>query len=363
MKVIISGGGSGGHIFPAIAIADKIKDRVPNAEILFVGASGKMEMEKVPKAGYSIKGLPIRGLQRKLTLRNLSFPFRLVASLAKAARIIKDYKPDIAIGVGGYASGAVLRVAAFKGIKTLVQEQNGYPGLTNKLLASKVDKICVAYKGMEKYFPEDKIVLTGNPVREGMQNHKDSIEEARKHFGLSPEKKTVLLFGGSLGARSLNEAMEQNTEMLASRSDIQWLWQCGKLYVDKFKNTDTANLPHVQITKFIDRMDLAYKASDLAVTRAGALSISELSLVGQAAILIPSPNVVEDHQTKNAKALVESNAAILIEDKFASHEMVQQSFKLMDSPERINTLSVNVKKLAQPMAADLIVDEIIKLCT
>ena len=363
MRAIISGGASGGHIFPAVAIADKIKARIPDAEILFVGASGKMEMEKVPKAGYSIKGLPIRGLQRKLTLKNLSFPFRLVASLAKAARIIKDYKPDVAIGVGGYASGAVLQVAAFKGIKTLVQEQNGYPGLTNKLLAHKVDRICVAYKGMEKYFPKDKMVLTGNPVREGMENLTDSTEEARKHFGLSPEKKTVLLFGGSLGARSLNEAMEQNTEMLASRSDIQWLWQCGKLYLEKFENTDTANLPNVHITKFIDRMDLAYKASDLAVTRAGALSISELSLVGQAAILIPSPNVAEDHQTKNAKALVESKAAVLIEDKYASDKMVLQSFELLDSPIKINTLSVNVKKLAKPMAADLIVDEIIKLCT
>jgi len=362
MKVIISGGGSGGHIFPAVAIADKIKERIPGAEILFVGASGKMEMEKVPKAGYSIKGLPIRGLQRKLTLKNLSFPFRLIASLIKAARIIKDFKPDIAIGVGGYASGAVLRVAAFTGIKTLVQEQNGYPGLTNKLLANKVDKICVAYSGMDKYFPKEKIVLTGNPVRNGMENLTDSKEEARKHFGLSPEKKTVLLFGGSLGARSLNEAMGDNTEILDSRSDVQWLWQCGKLYIEKFKNTETANLRHVHITKFIDRMDLAYKAADLAVTRAGALSISELSLVGQAAILIPSPNVAEDHQTKNAKALVESDAAVLIEDKYATDKMVQASYDLLDNTQKLDTLSVNVKKLAQPRAADVIVDEIIKLC-
>jgi len=361
MKVIISGGGSGGHIFPAVAIADKLKERVEDVEILFVGASGKMEMEKVPKAGYSIKGLPIRGLQRKLTLRNLSFPFRLVASLAKAARIIKDFKPDVAIGVGGYASGAVLRVAAFKGIKTLVQEQNGYPGLTNKLLANKVDKICVAYKGMEKYFPKEKIVLTGNPVREGMENLTDSKEKALTHFGLSPNKKTVLLFGGSLGARSLNEAMEKNTEMLSSRSDIQWLWQCGKLYLEKFEKTETAKLPNVHITKFIDRMDLAYKASDLAVTRAGALSISELALVGQSAILIPSPNVAEDHQTKNAMALVEHEAAVLIIDKHAADKMVQASFDLMDDKERLDTLSANVKKMAQPKAADVIVDEILKL--
>jgi len=367
MKVIISGGGSGGHIFPAIAIADKIKERFPAAEILFVGAEGKMEMEKIPKAGYTIVGLPIRGLQRKLTLENLAFPFRLIVSLWKAQRLIRSFKPDLVVGVGGYASGPMMRVATSsrskrKGVKTLLQEQNSYPGMTNKLLARRVDRICVAYPGMEKFFPQEKMQLTGNPVRSNMDNVELSVLEAREHFDLKPEKKTILVFGGSLGARTLNSAMERGTSSIEEEKEVQWIWQAGKLYVDQYKNCKTALLPNVKFVKFIDRMDVAYKASDIAVSRAGALSISELALVGQATILIPSPNVAEDHQTKNAISLEDKEAALLVKDEDAEEKMIITALYTVNNEESLKNLQDNIRNFRKPDAANHIVDEIIKLC-
>ena len=367
MKAIISGGGSGGHIFPAIAIADKIKEKFPNADILFVGAEGKMEMEKIPKAGYTIVGLPIRGLQRKLTLKNLAFPFRLLLSLWRARGLMQKFKPDLVVGVGGYASGPMMRVATSarskrRGVKTLLQEQNSYPGMTNKLLASRVDRICVAYPGMEKFFPHDKIQLTGNPVRSNMDNVVVSVDEARGHFDLESDKKTILVFGGSLGARTLNNAMKKGVERIREMPDVQWIWQAGKLYVDQYINCETALLPNVKFVEFIDRMDIAYKAADVAVSRAGALSISELALVGQATILIPSPNVAEDHQTKNATSLVDKEAALLVKDKDAEEKMIKTALHIVQDEKGLKKLQDNIRNFRKPDAADHIVDEIIKLC-
>ncbi len=362
MRVIISGGGSGGHIFPAIAIADEIKKNKPEAEILFVGASGKMEMEKVPKAGYPIEGLPIRGLQRKLTLKNLTFPFRLIISLWKARSILKRFNPDVVVGVGGYASGPVLKMASALGIKSLVQEQNSYPGITNKLLAKGANKICVAYPKMERFFPKEKIILAGNQVRESILNKTDSLESSKKHFGLTDSKQTILLVGGSLGARTLNIAMRDAFDLIEKRKDVQWIWQAGKLYIEEYENCETAKLPNVKIMAFIDRMDLAYKAADLALTRAGALSISEIALVGQSSILIPSPNVAEDHQTKNANSLVENNAAILVKDKKAKTELINTALTLIDDKVKLSDLSKNILKMAKPNASKQIVKEIIELC-
>jgi UDP-N-acetylglucosamine--N-acetylmuramyl-(pentapeptide) pyrophosphoryl-undecaprenol N-acetylglucosamine transferase len=367
MRVIISGGGSGGHVFPAIAIADKLKERIPEAELLFVGAEGKMEMEKIPKAGYKIVGLPIRGLQRKLTLKNLAFPFRLIRSLWKARKVIKNFKPDVVIGVGGYASGPLMRIgtsvaAKKKGVKSLIQEQNSYPGITNKLLAKRVDKICVAYPQMDRFFPKEKIVLTGNPVREEILKPDESRKEGRNHFGLDPDKKTVLLFGGSLGARTLNEAMDKSVDQIRQRDDVQWIWQAGKLYIDKYKNSATALLPNVKIMAFIDNMGLAYKASDMAMTRAGALSIAELTLVGQATILIPSPNVAEDHQTKNAQSLVDGGAAVLLRDSEAKEKMVSEALALIDDENRLSQLRAGAEKMSKKGATEKIVEQIIKMC-
>ena len=362
MKIIISGGGTGGHVYPAIAIADAIKKIKPEADILFVGAEGKLEMEKVPNAGYPIKGLNITGFQRKLTFRNLLFPFKLIFSLIKANNIVRKFNPDVAVGVGGYASGPLLKMAGRNNVPTVLQEQNSYPGVTNKLLAKNANKICVAYDGMDRFFPKEKIVLTGNPVRaDFFENLESKKEEAYRHFGFDKNKKTVFVFGGSLGARTINQAMETSVELLRKNQQIQVLWQIGKLYVDDFGKCETANLPTVKTEVFIDRMDLAYAMADVVIGRAGALTISELCLVGKPAILIPSPNVAEDHQTKNAMALVEKNAAIMVHDKEAKEKMISTAIDLLNDDNKKMELTNNIKKLAKPNAAENIAKEILKL--
>lgn len=362
MKIIISGGGTGGHVYPAIAIADAIKKIKPDADILFVGAEGKLEMEKVPKAGYPIKGLNITGFQRKLTFKNLLFPFKLFFSLIKANNILRKFKPDVAIGVGGFASGPLLKMAERKNIPTVLQEQNSYPGVTNKLLAKNARKICVAYDGMDRFFSKEKIVETGNPIRaDFFQNLENKKEEAYRHFGFDKNKKTVFIFGGSLGAKTINLAMEASADKLRKNQQIQVLWQIGKLYVEDFGKCETAHLPNVKTEVFIDRMDLAYAMAALVIGRAGALTISELCLVGKPAILIPSPNVAEDHQTKNAMALIEKNAAVLVHDKNAKEEMISTAIDLLNDENKKMELSKNIKKMAKPNAAEEIAKVILNL--
>ena len=360
MRVILSGGGTGGHVFPAIAVADCLKRRDPKIEILFVGAKGKMEMERVPKAGYPIKGLWISGFQRRLTLRNLSFPVKLLSSLWKARGILRRFKPDVVIGFGGYASGPLLEMAVRKKIPAFIQEQNSFPGITNRLLAKRVRKIFVAYREMERFFPSGKIAFTGNPVRKDLEDLTEKKEEAMLHFGLDPTKKTILLFGGSLGARTLNEVMRQAFSSLEGRNDIQVLWQIGKLYMDDFAASKTAALTHVHAMQFIERMDLAFAAADIVVCRAGALTISELCLAGKAAILVPSPNVAEDHQRKNAMALVDRNAARFVADSDASEHLVSTMLELIDDSAAQKKLAENVKTLAGHHADEQIVDQIMR---
>ncbi|MEN8885611.1 MAG: undecaprenyldiphospho-muramoylpentapeptide beta-N-acetylglucosaminyltransferase, partial [Winogradskyella sp.] len=311
-KFILSGGGTGGHIYPAIAIADELKLRYPNAEFLFVGASDRMEMDKVPQAGYKIEGLWISGIQRKLTLRNLAFPLKLIVSLLRSKKIIKTFKPNVVIGTGGFASGPLLQMATSKKIPTLIQEQNSYPGITNKLLAKKVNTICVAYEGLEQFFPKQKIKITGNPIRKDLLEVKSKHIEGKDAFTLIHSKKTLLVLGGSLGARRINELIEANIDFFESQN-IQVLWQCGKLYYNQYKHYN--QLPNVQVHAFLSTMDLAYAAADVILSRAGAISVSELCIVGKPVIFIPSPNVAEDHQTKNAKSIADKNAAILIKEK------------------------------------------------
>jgi UDP-N-acetylglucosamine--N-acetylmuramyl-(pentapeptide) pyrophosphoryl-undecaprenol N-acetylglucosamine transferase len=360
-RIIISGGGTGGHIYPAIAIANAIKEKQPNAEILFVGANGKMEMEKVPKAGYEIIGLDIAGLQRKLTLKNFSFPFKLLKSLARAKEIVKDFKPDVAIGVGGYASGPLLRQAGKVGVPTLIQEQNSYPGITNKLLAKKAKKICVAYDKMERFFEASKIVFTGNPVRKEILNIKGKKGRGQKHFGLEEEKKTLLIIGGSLGARTINNSIKNAATMLKD-NNIQVLWQTGKYYYEEMKSFVEENeLTNIKVHDFIYEMDLAYASADLVVSRAGALSISELCLVGKPTILVPSPNVSEDHQTKNAMALVNHNAAVLVADSEAPESLGNEVIELIGNEDKLLKLSVNIISFGRPNAADTIANEVFKL--
>lgn len=361
MKIIISGGGTGGHVFPAIAIADAIKSLEPNADILFVGAQGKLEMEKVPKAGYSIQGLNIRGFQRKLTVRNLVVPFLLVGSLAKAWRLINEFKPDAVVGVGGYASGPVMEVATRLKLPSLIQEQNSYAGMTNRLVAKRVQRICVAYENMERYFPAEKIVWTGNPVRDAIRNSKATREEALNHFGLKPDKKTVLVFGGSLGAHSMNVAMSEQEELIRSNPEVQVIWQVGSLYWNRYKSHPVAELKQVHALPFIERMELAYALADVIVGRAGALSISELCLVGKPVVLIPSPNVAEDHQTKNAQALVNKDAAVLVRDADASEKILKEPFSLLANPNRMAEMGKNILTLARPDAAEHIAREVLKL--
>lgn len=360
-KVIISGGGTGGHIFPAIAIANAIRQKNPDAKILFVGALGKMEMEKVPAAGYEIIGLPIMGLQRRLTLQNLKFPFKLLASLSKAKKIIKEFKPDAVVGVGGYASGPLLKIATKKGIPALIQEQNSYPGITNKLLAEKVQKICVAYSGMEKFFPKEKILLTGNPVRQDIKNLAAKRIRGIEHFGLNENKKTILVVGGSLGARTINHSIDEGIEEFA-KNDVQLVWQTGKLYVDEAKK---AVAPYeekgIKTMPFITKMDYAYAIADVVISRAGAMSVSELSIAAKPTIFVPLPSAAEDHQTKNAMALVNNNAALLVKDTEAKNTLVKTAIDLVKNHEEQQKIAANVAKLAYTDSADIIADEVIKL--
>ncbi|MGI4742258.1 MAG: undecaprenyldiphospho-muramoylpentapeptide beta-N-acetylglucosaminyltransferase [Janthinobacterium lividum] len=359
MKFIISGGGTGGHIFPAVAIANEIRRREPTAEILFVGANGRMEMTRVPEAGYEIVGLDITGLQRRLTPQNLLFPVRVFRSVRRAGKLVEQFRPDVVVGVGGYASAPVLLAATSRGIPSLIQEQNSYAGLVNKLLARRVGKICVAYDGMEKFFPAGKIVLTGNPVRTEIAH--GSRAEAQQFFGLDGTKQTLLIIGGSLGARTLN--MATTAALLRLReAGIQLLWQTGKLYYPEAK-AQTADFAgdKLQALEFIQRMDLAYAAADVVISRAGALSVSELCLTGKASILVPSPNVAEDHQTKNALSLVSKGAAVLITDEHAPTRLYDEALRLLADPARQQQLSARVLELARPNATVAIVDELFKL--
>lgn len=356
-KFIISGGGTGGHIYPAIAIADALKARFADAEFLFVGAQDRMEMEKVPQQGYAIQGLWISGLQRRLTLKNLLFPIKLITSLMRASKIIRQFQPDIAIGTGGYASAPLLRVASRKGIPCLIQEQNSYAGITNKWLSDSVDKICVAYDGMEAFFPSEKIVFTGNPVRKDLVDVADKKEEAIRFFELSPNKKTVLVLGGSLGARAINEQVEKTIPAVKIK-DVQWLWQCGKFYENEYRKYHSET---VKVHPFINRMDLAYAAADVIISRSGALSVSELCLVGKPVIFIPSPNVAEDHQTKNAQAVERESGAIVIKETDLEDRFLDIFERLLQSPEKQKSLSENIRTLARPNATEEIVDEIEKM--
>ena len=359
-RFIISGGGSGGHIFPAIAIADELKERFPEAEILFVGAKGKMEMSKVPKAGYEIIGLNVVGLKRSLTWTNLLFPFRLLLSLNEARRIIRSFKPDVVIGVGGYASAPTVALASLMRVRTLIQEQNSYAGLTNKMLGGRVDKICVAYDSMGVFFPQEKITLTGNPVRKDLLKV-PTRSSALDHFDLEADRKTILVFGGSLGAKTLNEAMHQQRDLIEHQNDVQFVWQIGSYYSDQYLSCETAKLSNVKAMTFIDRMDMAYRAADLVVCRAGALTISELCALGKASILVPSPNVAEDHQTSNAMALVSKSAARLVKDDRVGSDLIETALELIHEDDHLIELRSNVLGLARPDATDKIVDEIVKL--
>lgn len=360
-KVIISGGGTGGHIYPAIAIANALKATDPSIEILFVGALGKMEMEKVPKAGYEIIGLPISGIKRELSLDNLSFPIKLTRSLLKARSIINSFKPDVAIGVGGFASGPLLMIASLMGIPTLIQEQNSYAGITNKLLAKKAKAICVAYPHMEAFFPKNKLKLTGNPVRSDILDVEHKRQRAYEHFGLQPNRKTLLVIGGSLGAKTINESIEAGLKLIIE-SGYQVLWQTGKPYAEKAKSAaENLKTAYVKVSDFIYEMDLAYALADVVVSRAGALSVSELCLVAKPAILVPFPFASEDHQTKNAMSLVEQNAALLVKDKDAKEELVQTALRLLQDTAKQRELSSNIKKLAKPDAATDIAQAILQL--
>ncbi|MCF8332297.1 MAG: undecaprenyldiphospho-muramoylpentapeptide beta-N-acetylglucosaminyltransferase [Bacteroidales bacterium] len=360
-KIMISGGGTGGHVFPAIAIARALEAKLDNIRFLFVGAKGRMEMEKVPAAGYNIEALNISGFHRKLTLKNLSFPFKLLFSMIKARKLVKKFNPDIVIGVGGYASGPVLRVAARLDIPTLIQEQNSFPGITNRILAKSVDRICVAYNNMEKFFPKEKIYLTGNPVRQEIVAMKADKKEALETFNLNPDKKTILIVGGSLGARSINLGVIKALDELINH-DIQLIWQTGKHYFEEGKKAvNNLNTDNVYVTDFISRMDLAYSAVDLVVSRAGAIAISEIQGVKKPAILVPSPNVAEDHQTKNAMALVNYHAAVLVKDRNAASELGETILKLIKHDKELLKLNENISKLAKTNAADSIAGVILDM--
>lgn len=360
---LVSGGGTGGHIFPALSIANEIRRRYPEAEILFVGAEGRMEMERVPAAGYEIKGLPVCGFDRKHLLRNVKVLFKLWKSIRLAKKILKDFKPDIAIGVGGYASGPMLKAAQKKGIPTLLQEQNSYAGVTNKLLAKNAKRICVAYEGMERFFPEDKIVLTGNPVRRNLLECNATQEEARKAMGIDPEKATILIIGGSLGARTVNESIIGGLEKLgAAADDVQVVWQTGKFYDQQSKEAlAKSGAKNVIQMPFISNMDMAYRAADLVISRAGASSISELQLLGKPSILVPSPNVAEDHQTKNALALANRDAAIMVTDAEAPEKLVDAMLATVNDEDKLHSLSANVLRMALLNSAERIVDEVEKI--
>lgn len=360
-RLIISGGGTGGHIFPALAIANEFRDRYPDAEILFVGAQGKMEMTRVPEAGYKIMGLWISGLQRKLTLSNLSFPFKLISSYLKAGNIIRRFKPHAVIGTGGYASGPIMLASTKNNIPSLIQEQNSYAGLTNKQLGSKVQRVCVAYPGMENYFPKEKIMFTGNPVRKDISNLDLKKDTALNHFAFSRNERTLLVLGGSLGARTINESMLSGIDKLID-AQVQVIWQTGKMYYESVKaQVQNKDLRKIRIHDFLKQMDLAYAASDVVISRAGALAISELCLAKRPCILVPSPNVAEDHQTKNAMSLVNEGAAIIIRDVEAKESLVSESLKLLYDANQCDKLKENISRLAKPNATEEIVNEIEKL--
>ena len=361
LRIIISGGGTGGHIFPAVSIANAIKAKRPDAKILFVGALGRMEMQRVPAAGYEIKGLPIQGFDRKNLLKNFKVLYKIWKSQRMAKKIIRDFRPMAAVGVGGYASGPTLNKAAAMGIPCLIQEQNSYAGVTNKLLAKKADKICVAYDNMERFFPAEKIIMTGNPVRQALLDTKMSKEEAIKSFGLDPSKKTILIVGGSLGAGTVNKSVMQHLDEIAE-SGVQVIWQTGKYYNaginEQLKGRD---LPMIKVLDFISDMGAAYKAADLVISRAGASSISEFCLLGTPVILVPSPNVAEDHQTKNAMALVDKDAALYVKDADAPEHVISLALKTVQDEAKLRSLSENILKLALPNSADIIADEVIRL--
>lgn len=362
LRIIVSGGGTGGHIFPAVSIANAIKEMRPDTEILFVGAEGRMEMQRVPAAGYPIKGLPVAGFDRKNLFKNIPVLIKLFKSQRMAKQIIKDFRPHAAVGVGGYASGPTLKVAGNMGIPTLLQEQNSYAGVTNKLLAKKAHKICVAYEGMERFFDKNKIILTGNPVRQGLLNHSINREEAIRSFHLDPTKKTVLILGGSLGARTINQCVIENLDKIKT-SGVQFIWQTGKIYINDaiaaIANAGDVTMLHV--TDFISNMAAAYSAADLVISRAGAGSISEFCLLEKPVILVPSPNVAEDHQTKNALALVNKNAALYVKDANAKEELIDKAIQTVNQPDLLNNLSINIGKLAFTDSANIIAKEVIKL--
>ena len=361
LRIIISGGGTGGHIFPAVSIANAIKAKHPDAKILFVGALGRMEMQRVPAAGYEIKGLPIQGFDRKNLLKNVKVLFKIWKSQRMARQIIKDFRPMAAVGVGGYASGPTLNKAAAMGIPCLIQEQNSYAGVTNKLLAKKADKICVAYEGMERFFPAEKIIMTGNPVRQALLENKMTKAEAIQSFGLDPQKKTILIVGGSLGAGTVNKSVMQHLDDI-EKSGVQVIWQTGKYYhADIIKELEGRVLTNVKIMDFISDMGAAYKAADLVISRAGASSISEFCLLGTPVILVPSPNVAEDHQTKNAMALVNKQAALYVKDAEAPEKVISLALETVQDERALRSLSENILKLALPNSADIIADEVIKL--
>ena len=361
LRVIISGGGTGGHIFPAVSIANAIKAKHPEAKILFVGAEGRMEMQRVPAAGYEIKGLPIKGFNRAHKLKNVAVLWDLFKSLRLARKIIRQFQPMVAVGVGGYASGATLYECAKMGIPCLIQEQNSYAGVTNKLLAKRVQKICVAYEGMERFFPADKLIMTGNPVRQNVLDSPLSVEEARKAFGLEPDKKTILIVGGSLGARTMNESIQQHLD-LVKNSGLQFIWQTGKYYNAKIMEfMKGKELPNLKILDFVSDMGAAYKAADLVISRAGASSISEFQLIGKPVILVPSPNVAEDHQRKNAMALVNRHAALYVEDAEAPDQLLKLAIETVNDDAELKALAENVRKMGLKNAADVIADEVLKL--
>ncbi|TVZ57813.1 UDP-N-acetylglucosamine-N-acetylmuramylpentapeptide N-acetylglucosamine transferase [Flavobacteriaceae bacterium MAR_2010_105] len=357
-RIILSGGGTGGHIFPAIAIANELKSRFPEAQFLFVGALDKMEMEKVPEAGYKIEGLWISGIQRRLTLKNLVFPLKLIMSLLRSRKIIREFKPDVAIGTGGFASGPLLQVAATRNIPTLIQEQNSFPGITNKLLGKKVDKICVAYDGLERFFPKNKIIKTGNPIRLDLLDIENKSIKAKDAFKLKHGKHTLLVLGGSLGARRINQLIEKELEFFQTQN-VQVIWQCGKLYYNEYKHYN--NFDDVQVHAFLNTMHFAYAAADVIISRAGAISVSELCIVGKPVIFIPSPNVAEDHQTKNAMAIVDKEAALVIKESDLEVDFENKFSQLIASTEKQEQLGTNIKKLALVNATKDIANEVEKL--
>ena len=372
-RVIVSGGGTGGHIFPAISIANAIRQLRPEAKILFVGAEGRMEMQRVPDAGYEIIGLPVAGFDRKRLWRNVGVLIKLVRSQWKARKIIKKFKPQVAVGVGGYASGPTLKMAATMGIPTLIQEQNSYAGVTNKLLAKQAKKICVAYEGMERFFPQEKIILTGNPVRQTLVSEQVSRKDAAKHFDLDPNRKTVLIIGGSLGARTLNETMIANLNMIQAHPEVQFIWQVGKIYIDQVKealraysgelvcNSHIVTMPNLYVNDFIKHMEYAYGIADLVVSRAGAGSISEFCLLGKPVILVPSPNVAEDHQTQNALALVRRDAALYVKDVEAKEQLVELAIETVKDNDKLQALSRSILEMALPDSAEIIAKEVLRL--